>query len=511
MIKNNKIKSALVLLLLSTSTQTYAASTDDILKQLEAVKKQVNALEQKLANQTKALEQAEEEAKSVSVSEFKGNGNSALANFERRLSEVERSTAEASETANLAQRLIEVEQEKSLGNAEKFGTVEVGKKGLKFTSPDKQYELRLTATTQFDSRNFIADKGNTGRDDLLARRLRPTLEAKAGNASFRLMPDFAGSSTRIFDAHADYKLTDAVQFRFGKFKTPVSLERLQSAADLHFIERGHPSNLAPSRDFGAQVYGNIIPEVLEYQLGVFNGNADLANTDNDDDDKKDIAGRIFAHPFKNSETAVLQGLGLGVGASTGDREGSSTKRILGTYKTPGQQDFFTYRSDSFANGKHTRLYPQAYWYYNNIGLLAEYATSEQEVTRGARSGELKHKAWQVEGSYVLTGELVNFRGGVKPFSDFNFEKGGIGAWEVVARIGETDIDNKAFSGGGLSFADPSVSASKAETLGFGLNWYLSENLKLATNFEQTKFEGGASGGRNRADEKVALTRVQFRF
>jgi phosphate-selective porin OprO/OprP len=407
----------------------------------------------------------------------------------------------------LLKRQQEVQEEKDKAVAEKTANVEFGKKGLKITSPDKNYELSLRGTFQFDSRQFLNDEKNTGKDDLLARRLRPVLEAKAGNASFRLMPDFAGSTTRIFDAHADYKLNDAVQFRFGKFKTPVSLERLQSPGDMFAIERGHPSNLAPSRDFGFMVYGNPVPDIVEYQLGVFNGNADLANTDGDDDDKKDVAARVFVQPFRNAETVALQGLGVGLAGSIGDREGSATKTILGSYKTPGQQDFFKYRSDAFADGEHWRLYPQAYWYAGNTGLLAEYAISNQDVTRGADHDTLQHTAWQVVGSYVLTGEDVNFRGGIKPTEDFDLTKGGKGAWEVTARIGQTDVDDAAFG----RFADLNASASKAQSYGSGLNWYLSENLKLMANYDFTTFDGGAAGGEDRPDEHALFTRAQFRF
>lgn len=407
----------------------------------------------------------------------------------------------------LLKRQQEVKEEKEKSAAEKAANVEFGKKGLKITSPDKNYELSLRGTLQFDSRNFLDDDNNTGRDDLLARRLRPTLEGKAGNASFRLMPDFAGSTTRVFDAHADYKLTDTFQFRFGKFKTPIGLERLQSAADLTFVERGHPSNLAPTRDFGFMVYGNPIADVLEYQVGVFNGNQDLGNTDGDDDDSKDVVARIFTHPFRNSDIVSLQGFGAGIAGSIGEREGASTKTILGTYKSPGQQDFFRYRSDTFADGQHSRLYPQAYWYSGNKGLIAEYAVSDQEVTRGVNHAQLQHKAWQIATSYVITGEDINFKGGVKPLNDFNINKGGIGAWEITARVGETDVDDKTFT----TFADRNVAASKARSYGGGVSWYLNENVKLLANYDFTKFEGGATGGKDRPDEQALFARTQFRF
>lgn len=371
------------------------------------------------------------------------------------------------------------------------------------------YELSLRGYLQLDGRAFPNDGGGAGRDDLLARRLRPILEAKAGDASFRFMPDIAGPAARIFDAHADYAFSDALKLRFGKFKPPIGLERLQSSADLAFIERGHPSNLAPTRDIGAMAYGEPVPDMVEYQLGLFNGNRDLGNSDdyNDDDGRKDIAARVFVHPLHNSGRAELQGLGAGVAGSAGGREGSASRAILGAYKSPGQQDFFRYRSGAFADGLHWRLFPQAYWHWENMGLLAEYAFSGQEVARGAAHGSLRHEAWQIAGSYVLTGEDVNFRGGVKPFADFGIGGGGIGAWELAARAGRTDVDDGAFP----DFADPAVAASAAQSYGGGINWYWSENLKLMVNYDFTQFEGGAGGGRDRPGEHALFGRAQFRF
>ncbi len=428
---------------------------------------------------------------------------------------VDERIARLEEELALLKRQQEVKEEKDTAAAAKFASVELGKKGLKVTSPDKKYELSLRGYYQLDYRNFLNDDNDTGRDEFISRRLRPIIEGRAGDASFRLMPDFSGSSTRVFDAHADYRLYDELQFRVGKFKPPIGLERLQSATDLFFAERGHPTNLAPSRDFGFMLYGNLLPDELEYQIGIFNGNADLANTDNDDDDKKDIAARIFAQPFRNSDVVALQGFGIGLGGSYGEREGSSSRTILGDYRSPGQQAFFRYRtgtaagSTTFADGTHWRLYPQAYWYWGNVGLLGEYAVSHQEVTRGAASEDLQHTAWQVAASYVLTGEDVNFKNGVAPQADFNpfSPDGGIGAWEVVARVGQTNIDEDAFP----IFADPNAAAEQASSYGAGLNWYINENFKLMLDYDFTAFDGGASGGRDRPDEHALFSRAQFRF
>ena len=73
------------------------------------------------------------------------------------------------------------QQEKAQATAEKTPTVDFGKKGLKITSPDKNYELSLKGYAQLDMRNFFNDQNKTNRSEFLARRLQPALEGKAGN------------------------------------------------------------------------------------------------------------------------------------------------------------------------------------------------------------------------------------------------------------------------------------------------------------------------------------------
>jgi phosphate-selective porin OprO/OprP len=327
------------------------------------------------------------------------------------------------------------------------------------------------------------------------------------------MPDFVNTGNRVFDAHVDQKLSDHISVRAGKFKAPVSLERLQSATDLAFIERGAPTNLAPNRDFGAMVYGNILSNVIEYQAGIFNGNQDLGNTDNDDDDKKDFIARIFSLPFSNTSYVPLQNLGLGIAGSVGDREGNPTKTILGNNVSAAQQTIFRYRSGSnantdnaYANGTQWRLYPQGYWFYKNFGLLGEYAISNVEVTRNNISDSLQNRAYQLSAGYVLTGERLNFSNRVQPFTDFDLDKGTWGAFELVARVTGTQIDDKAFP----NFANITQSVKKADTVGLGVNWYLNKATKFSVDFEDTRFKGGATFG-DRPDEKVILSRVQFNF
>jgi phosphate-selective porin OprO and OprP len=405
----------------------------------------------------------------------------------------------------IVERKQELAEEAQKAKAEKAANVEIGKKGLSIASADKQFSMKLNGYAQVDNRAFLGGSVR-GDSEFLARRLRPTLTMQAWkDFSLRLMPDFAGSSTRIFDAHADYRYSDSLQFRIGKFKPPVSLERLQSAADMMFAERGHPNSLAPSRDYGVMVYGEPLPE-LEYQLAVFNGNADLGNSDDDADNHKDVVARVFTLPFKQGDNQYLKQFGIGLAGSYGERSSTTTTTQLPTYRTPGQLAYFTYGTGVHANGEQWRLYPQAYYYYNSLGILAEYAISSQELKVGAVQDSFEHHAWQVAASYLLTGEDANFKGAVKPNADFNPANGTWGAFEVVGRVGQIDFDDDMFP----TFASLATSPTQATSYGTGLNWHFNENFKLITDYEYTTFKFGATAG-DRADEHVVITRAQFRF
>ncbi|MGJ4730417.1 OprO/OprP family phosphate-selective porin [Luteimonas sp. SDU101] len=379
-------------------------------------------------------------------------------------------------------------------------------KGASIRSADGSVQLKLGALAQADHRVFIEDDQRPQNDSFLWRRIRPTLEGSWGDlVGFRITPEFAGDSASIVDAYVDLKFSPAATLRLGKVKGPIALERLQGGGATAFIERGFPTELAPNRELGVQLQGALADAKLNYVVGVYNGAPDGRDspTTNPDSDYE-LAGRLFLEPWKGGDSA-LSGLGFGVAASSGDKHGAGNS-FLPRYRTPGQATFFSYLATVAADGRHTRWSPQAYWYAGSAGVLGEYIRSRQDVvdTGSGSRAALDHSAWQLTGSWVLTGEKASYRG-VKPDRPFARE-GGWGAFELVARYGELDVDDAAFP----LFASATASASETTAWALGLNWYLTGNLKLVANYAQAGFDGGAAGG-DREDEKTFFTRAQFSF
>jgi phosphate-selective porin OprO/OprP len=384
------------------------------------------------------------------------------------------------------------------------------KDGFSIKSADGKYSIRFRGYLQSDGRFFPRSEGVPVVDNLLIRRARPIIEAAVGRYfEFRLMPDFGGTTPTIFDAYWDGKFTPEFTVRAGKFKPPVGLERLQSATDIVFAERGLPTNLVPSRDLGLQISGDISEGLLAYQVGVFNGVPDLANGGDDLSDAKDFAARVFVQPFRSGS---FRPLGLGIAASTGFERGSTTSSGLPSYRTPGQQTLFRYNSSAttpannvYADGKRIRISPQGYYYTGPLGLMGEYVISQNEVTRAGETAELEHTAWQGVGSYFLTGEKAGFRSPA-PKRPFDLKEGGLGAVELIGRYGELSLDEASFP----VYATLTSSVQKARAWGVGVNWHFTRAVKVGIDYERTTFSVGAATG-DRPAENTVIGRFQTSF
>ena len=448
--------------------------------------------------------------------------NPALAQESETIRELKSQVHELDQKLRVVERRLELEREASSEKSKSTPVISAGAGGFSFRSADTNFVLKLRGYVQADSRWFI-DDGIDANDTFLLRRVRPIFEGTVFDKyDFRVMLDFgsgvsssAANNGFLQDAYLNARFLPEFQLQFGKFKEPVGLERLQSGANLLFVERAYPTQLLPNRDAGVQLHGELFSGRLNYAVGIFNGVADGGSGDFETaDDEKDGAARLFAQPFRNTDNAALKGLGLGLAGTYGNQEGA-----LRSFVSPGQQRFFAYRTSTAAtapnveaDGDHIRLTPQGSYYWGPLGIFGEYAISSQDVRQvggGAGAGEvaeLRHTAWQVAASYVLTGEENSWRV-ITPKRPFNLSGGGWGAWEIAARYSELDIHDDTFP----IFANPDTSATGARSWAIGVNWHLNRNVKFNLNYEQTDFEGGPENPITAQKEHAILTRAQVSF
>lgn len=426
---------------------------------------------------------------------------------------------ELEQKVKVLERNRDVDKETEQEKAKVAPTVSLGANGLTVKSADSNFVMIAHGYVQADARFYLGEK--TTPDTFLLRRVRPIIEGTAwGNFDYRLMLDLGSgnvSSSSTFnnaildDAYVNARPFKQFQVQVGKYKSPIGLERLESTADLNLIETGFATELTPNYDLGGSIHNSYFDNPLGYSIGIYNGATDGGSSDQDADEGKDVVGRLFAQPFIFCDNNPLRRLGFGVAGSEGFHFGT----LLPTYKTSGQQTFFSYATNVTANGEQWRIDPQAYYYVGPFGMLGEYVVSSQEVksttAHPPTNERFNNRAWQVEASYFLTGEENGFKytslQHVVPLHRIG--AGGWGAFEVVGRIQQMTLDDAIFAD---KFAT-STSARQATAWAAGLNWYLNSNIKLNLNYEQTTFEGGSSAANSPTakPEHAILSRFQLLF
>ncbi|HVT07951.1 MAG TPA: porin, partial [Polyangia bacterium] len=374
--------------------------------------------------------------------------------------------------------------------------------GFSLTSADRLYQFRLKGQFQVDGRRFFDDTALGVNDTFLVRRARPIIAGTLfGLTDFYLAPDFGNNTIALYDAYLDTHPWPWLRLRVGKFKGPVGLERLQSDSDLVFVERALDSNLSSQREVGFELWGDIAGGVVRWEAAMFNGNPDNGLNDIDNNHAKSFGGRLFIQPFAPEQLRFAGRLGVGIAASTGNEKGSATTPWLNPFKSPGQQTIFSYLSATpattvFAQGRHTRINPQLYYYFASFGLLAEWVKEYQELANSVGTGAVNNNAAHATASFVIGGDATYE--GVKPHHPLSLAAHTFGALEIALRYEYLHIDSDAFP----AAADPSKSVHQAQSGGVALNWQLTRNIKASLDYIQTWFEGGAPKGADRATEKV---------
>jgi phosphate-selective porin OprO and OprP len=501
-----------ILLGLASSTEAQIVSVDGnssaqtVQKALDA---RFEALEQQLERLTARLQALEKPSPPSSVLSANESDDSQEST---QLFTVADQIESLDQKIRIAERRQEIDLETAAAAAKAAPLVMAGRDGFTIKSADSAFAFNLHGNLQADSRYFPNGSPSQGASTLTITKVRPTFDGTiCKNFAFKIMPDFGSGSFVLQDAYIDSTFRPWLKFRGGKFKGPVGLERLVADQEVEFYERFLPTNLVPNRDVGAQIFGDGWGGVVSYAGGIFNGVPDGSSTDLDTDNHREFEGRVFLHPFRRTQFASLQSLGVGIGGSSGSKTGTASIPVVATYRTTSQQTFFRYRSDgtaagtTVADGAHTRISPQLYYYWGPFGAWSEYVLSSQDVRRGPLGDTIDNSAWQVAATYVLTGEPASYRS-VTPREAFDLKQHHWGALELAVRYGRLRVDRSAFP----FFADPTGQAAGVRSWTVGANWYVNKNVKLVLNYEQTNFDQ-AFQGIERKQERAILERLQLAF
>jgi phosphate-selective porin OprO/OprP len=386
----------------------------------------------------------------------------------------------------------------------------VTENGIGLKSKDGNNTLQVTGRLHMDYRQYSPDYG-TGQTTDSYQNLAEVRRARFGvrgqfqkDFKYEIVGNFgndvgASSTSTLMDvAWVNYAANPELQYQFGLFKMPFSLEQLTSSNNIDFIERSLVGQVEgefiPGKETGFMVHG--VPKAgLTYALAVSRGRGNKDNTN----DGFDYIGRVTTNiaELQGSKAYIAH---LGAAYSLGDIKGGVTP-ASGRTESRSQSAFFTGPALG-GDTVRTRQGLEAAVAYNALKVQAEHFNFKYDPTTGSNQ---EIKGYYVQAVYNLTGESFNYKdgtfGSLKPANAI--DKGGRGAWQIGVRMSE-------FDAGGISVATGKTNRATAMT--YGLTWFATDNLRFMVNYVDTKFDAlvGSSGSRVTGDRAV-MFRSQFNF
>jgi len=238
----------------------------------------------------------------------------------------------------------------------------------------------------------LSDEGELTSNTFRMRRVRLSAEGTLYKGlTYKIQGDFS-RSPMLVDAFVKYKVADAFAIQLGQFKTPFSLESPINPVNLEIFDYGEGIQKLVGysdvcgvgglgRDIGLMATGSLFPvkgeggikyHVVDYALGVFNGNGP---TTTDNNNRKDLVGRLEVHPG-------LKDLTLSGSFYYGLYKGSSDPSVLEEGKT------------NFGHGVRNRWTAGAQYNDGKLVLRGEYIAGETDYQLGYFDGEIGELAIQ---------------------------------------------------------------------------------------------------------------------
>jgi len=330
------------------------------------------------------------------------------------------------------------------------------------------------------------------------------------NTIYRIEFDFAQQGRPSFlDLYGQFTdLAILGNLRIGHFFEPFAISRLTSNRYQSFMERPLLDAFAPSRNLGVMAFDTYAEKRGTWQIGLFAADSNDDGEEQTNRGGEAITGRLTFLPIWDEPSNGRYYMHVG---------GCFSYRI-----PPDQTARFGYwpgfRPGSFDNivwprwadtgvisaNNVTLLDAEWAWIMGPIHVQAEYAANFVNQIGGP---DLAFSAWYVEAGWFLTGENRPYQqemaifNRVTPFESFFFTRtkdgirSGRGAWQVVCRLDDLNLNNGNIEGGRLV------------DLSFGLNWYVNPYTRMYFNYVHSTLDRGQPGNYG----NLFGMRAQFEF
>ena len=253
----------------------------------------------------------------------------------------------------------------------------------------------------------LTDEGKLTDNTLRMRRVRMSVDGKLSKTvSYKIQGDFT-RSPMLVDGFIKYKPCNEFAIQVGQFKTPFSIESPINPVNLEIFDYGEIiqklvgysdvcSVGSLGRDLGIMATGSLFPmenedgyqySIVDYSVGVFNGNGANAL---DNNNRKDLVGRLDIHP------------------------GLKNLTLSGSYY------YGKYKKDDINNGSRDRWAVGAQYNDGDLVLRAEYINGFTGYQVAAFNDSLP--ALDDQGNQVFVESLRNSKG-YYAVAGYNFKLG----------------------------------------------------------------------------------------
>ena len=350
--------------------------------------------------------------------------------------------------------------------------------GIKVKSSNGN-KFKLGGRLMFDHDSydrFWNDQDGSAEENEI-RRSRITLAGSSGKHwSYKFTvnidhesDDSAGEpdKDRVDTGYLQYK-NKPMYVKVGKFKRPGMLEERTSSKWISTIERSILNELSGAvigkPSFGGVEVGFATKGDMPVSgaLGIYDDEIDEA----DNGDEYGIGARISTAP-KFGDSAFLH-----AGASYYSVDYANklyrVRSRLGMHTT-GRP----FETEQFHTDDLNQMGLELAYVSGPFSLQGEYMSVESDAgtaSEGNEASDIDMSGFYAQAAYTLTGETRGYKASSGAFKAIK-PKGEMGAWELVARYEDADVDVKAKG------AEASV-----ERMLLGVNWYVNKNVKMMLNY-----------------------------
>lgn len=370
------------------------------------------------------------------------------------------------------------------------------KSSPKIESADGNYSFQPFGRVHFDASHFDDDASDRASNGNL-RRARLGFKGKLGeDFKYKTQVDFAEEGVALKDVSLTYTGLDAADIKLGHHKPSFGFENNTSSNYIMTMERSTATNaFTRSEIIGANLLGG--GEKWSWGLGVFN--EDGGNSDTGDDEDISVDGRLTTNVLALIDDKTDNVLHLGAGIS--HRRPTGNVRFRARPVGDGANIIDT---GNFAAVDSVNVYnAELGAVFGPLTFQGEYFGTE--VNRNGGNSDANFDGYFAQAGWFITGEQRSYKastgkfGRVKPSNPFDLKNGGIGAWEVVGAYANTDLND----------AGAGITGGEAETLTLGVNWHLTNHIRLMGNVVAIDTDDNASVAND--DPTLYNMRAQWDF